>query len=274
MAINSIKDMAGIKGITMAHLNIRSINRKLEEVVRILSQGDIELLCLSETWLNGYVPDHMISINGYNVIRHDRTEESGKRSGGGVMMYCKQYLDVSKIDELSHCDPNCEVMWVRLSLKQTRPTYIGIVYRPPDGDLDAMTDLLNDQIATVRSWGICDVMMIGDINVDLSKPREGRSRKLRDFYKTVGLTNVIKGVTCHGNNAQSCIDHLSVSRADMYQNHGIININASDHNLIYAVRKQPKVSKSFKYIWARSYCKFEATLFERDIIFADWSNVT
>ena len=104
MAVNSIKDMAGLKGITVAHLNIRSINRKLEEVVRILAQGDIDILCLSETWLNAYIPDHMISICGYNQLRHDRTNESGKSTGGGVMIYFKNYLDVSKITELSHCE--------------------------------------------------------------------------------------------------------------------------------------------------------------------------
>ena len=273
MSVNSIKDMAGIKSITMAHSNIRSINRKLEEVVRILSQGDIEILCLSETWLNSYVPDHMISISGYDMIRHDRTEESGKRTGGGVMIYYKNYLAISQVSELSHCDPNSEIMWVKLSLKQTRPTYLSVTYRPPDGELACTTELLNDQITTIRSWGNCDIMTIGDMNVDLSRIWDGRSKKLHDFYKIVGLTNLIKGVTCHGNDSQSCIDHISVSRADMYQSRGIININASDHNLIYAVRKQPKVSKSDKFIWACSYRRFEATIFERDILFADWTGI-
>ena len=50
-----------------------------------------------------------------------------------------------------------------------------------------------------------------------------------------------------------------------------IMMNASDHNLINAVRKQPKVSKSCKKIWGRSYRAFVELMFERDIIFADWT---
>ena len=79
----SIRDMAKFDGITIAHLNIRSVNRKLEEVVRILAEGDIDILCLSESWLNPCVPDHMIAVNGYNLLRSDRTKDSGKATGGG-----------------------------------------------------------------------------------------------------------------------------------------------------------------------------------------------
>ena len=60
----------------------------------------------------------------------------------------------------------------------------------------------------------------------------------------------------------------------MYQLYGIIDINAIDHNSVYAVDKQPKIEKTYKFIWARSYCNFNYLLFERDIIFADWANVT
>ena len=34
---NELSDLAGLKGITIGHINIRSLYRKLEEVIRILS---------------------------------------------------------------------------------------------------------------------------------------------------------------------------------------------------------------------------------------------
>ena len=127
--------MASFKGLTIAHINIRSVFRKLEEVVRILSEGDIDILCVGETWLNHSVPDHMLAINGYNIVRHDRTIASGKRTGGGVMIYYKNHLDISTLDDLCICNQNVETLWIKLQLKQTRPQYICTVYRPPDGDL-------------------------------------------------------------------------------------------------------------------------------------------
>ncbi len=265
--------MAGFKGITVAHLNIRSLNRKLEEVIRILAQGDVDILCLSETWLNKFVPDSMVSINGYNMIRQDRTADSGKTVGGGVMIYYKNYLDVSLMPDLCICDPSSEIMWVTLNLKQTRPHHIGLIYRPPDGDLDSTIESLRTHVSSLRARGNCDTMIIGDINVDWKRARENKTKKLRDYYREAGMTNLINEVTCNHNNNQSCIDHIVVARDDMYQCHGVIAINASDHNLVYAVRKQPKVEKTHKFIWARTYRRFDQTLFERDIIFSDWSDV-
>ena len=70
-------------------------------------------------------------------------------------------------------------------------------------------------------------------------------KKLADFYKHNGLANLISGVTCHHNDSESCIDHLAVNRQDMFQLHGIIGLNASDHNLIYGVRKQLKIQRTY-----------------------------
>ncbi len=65
-----------------------------------------------------------------------------------------------------------------------------------------------------------------------------------------------------------------MNHGEMYAKNGIIELNASDHNLVYAVRKQPKIEKSYHHVWGRSYRKFDSILFERDIIFHDWSAVT
>ena len=265
--------MAGFKGITIGYLNIRSLNRKLEEVIRILDEGDLEILCIGETWLNRSVPDHMMAINGYNMHRWDRNSDSGKATGGGLIVYYKNHLNVSMIPDLCTCSPNLETLWVKLSLKQARPQYVGMVYRPPDGDPDVAINVLNDQLLSVRNLGNGDQMILGDVNVDWKRKREAKTKKLVDFYKNNGLTNLIDGTTCHHNDSDSCLDHMAVNREDMYQLHGIIGLNASDHNLIYGVRKQPKIKRTYKFIWARSYRGFDHLLFERDIIFQDWADV-
>ena len=270
----SISDMGKLKGSVIAHLNIRSIYRKLEEVIQILSPGNIDILCLSETWLNRSVTDNMVSINGYNLIRADRNAESGKLTSGGILVYYKNNLDVSMVNDLCVCSPSNEILWVKLKLKQTRAQFIGTVYRPPGGDLDKSISVLTEHVTYLRASCNCDVMLLGDVNVDTFKAKDSRTRKLNDCYKVLGLSNLIKDVTCHHRNAGTCIDHICVSRTEMFQNHGVIMLNASDHNLVYVVRKQPKVEKSFAYIWGRSYSKFDEVLFERDVIFEDWSGVT
>ena len=99
-------------------------------------------------------------------------------------------------------------------------------------------------------------MLIGDININTMKPREPKTCRLSDFYHTLGLQNLIKEVTFHQNNSESSIDHIAVNREEMYQLHGIIELCTSDHNLVYCVRKHPKIKKSLKFIWARSHMTY------------------
>ena len=87
------------------------------------------------------------------------------------------------------CTPSTETLWVKLKLKQTQAQFIGLVYRPPDGDIDESIVLLNDQVTTLRASCNCDVMLIGDVNVDSMKPRDRRTKKLNDCYKVLGLAN-------------------------------------------------------------------------------------
>lgn len=65
-------ELKRLKGITMAHLNTRSLVNKIDEL-RLFFQGNkIDILTISETWLDGSIEDGEISISGYQMVRKDR----------------------------------------------------------------------------------------------------------------------------------------------------------------------------------------------------------
>lgn len=74
------------KGILVGHINIRSIVNKTEQMEHLLSESNIDILGVSESWLTHSSSTAAISIAGYNVFRKDR--ESGK--GGGVLIYVRE----------------------------------------------------------------------------------------------------------------------------------------------------------------------------------------
>ena len=49
-----------------------------------------DVICLSETWIDGSVTDSEISIDGYCLVGRDRN-----RSGGGVCTYIRNYISFS-----------------------------------------------------------------------------------------------------------------------------------------------------------------------------------
>ena len=51
---------------------------------------DLDVLCISETWLHKEIGDKEVSIDGYDIIRKDRTN----KRGGGVCVYVRSSLAI------------------------------------------------------------------------------------------------------------------------------------------------------------------------------------
>ena len=58
----------------------------------MLQKLNLDILCINETWLNASILNGVISVDGYDMIRRDRTD--GRR-GGGVCMYIKNDIQHS-----------------------------------------------------------------------------------------------------------------------------------------------------------------------------------
>lgn len=58
---------------------------KLDELRQILSIARVDVVCLTESWLNERIDSTILSMQGYNLVRHDRVG----RLGGGVLIYIK-----------------------------------------------------------------------------------------------------------------------------------------------------------------------------------------
>ena len=71
-----------IKGIKLAHLNVRSLANKVADLQNWLSNNPYDLLGLSETWLTEEHSDSLFSIKGYKFERRDR----GTHWGGGCFI--------------------------------------------------------------------------------------------------------------------------------------------------------------------------------------------
>ena len=144
--VKSIDELASNYGMTFVHWNCRSLFPKLEEVIHLIESSCCECLCLSETWLTPVITDGMISIPNHLLFRSDRDKSSNKTKGGGVCMYVKENLSVSRVDNASMCTMDIEVLTLNLKLTNTRPVYIIGIYRPPSGNIVNFIDNLEEII--------------------------------------------------------------------------------------------------------------------------------
>ena len=65
------------KGFKIAHLNVCSLRHKVDHVRILLNENDIDILCLTETWLDRNINDSDIKIDGYKISRLDKSYRYG-----------------------------------------------------------------------------------------------------------------------------------------------------------------------------------------------------
>ena len=59
------------KGFKIFFWNARSLINKIDQTRLVVNEKMPQIFCINETWLKSQIPDTMISINEYTLIRSD-----------------------------------------------------------------------------------------------------------------------------------------------------------------------------------------------------------
>ena len=117
---------------------------------------------ICESFLGTHHPDSLISINGYALIRKDRSETQDK-CGGGLVLFARQSLNVKRRQDLEIS--NIETIWAEVSLPSSKPFLVCTVYRPPSASAE-WTDLFEKELSIAKTTGL-EFRLIGDFNIDM-----------------------------------------------------------------------------------------------------------
>lgn len=58
-------------------LNIVSLPKHLDEIRLLMYDKKIDVLALNETRLDSTISDELVSVDGYDILRADRTRKGG-----------------------------------------------------------------------------------------------------------------------------------------------------------------------------------------------------
>ena len=106
-------------------MNARSVLSNLEEIKLLVNERNIDVLCISETWLESNIPDRYVNIEGFNLFRDD------KGRGGGTCIYVRNYLNATLVNtEFDSCE-GIECTWVKVQCRKLPSVIVGAVYRHP-----------------------------------------------------------------------------------------------------------------------------------------------
>ena len=92
------------KGFKIAHLNVCSLRHKVDHVRILLNENDIDIHCLTETWLDKNINDGDIRIDGYKISRFDRVVDM---EHGGILCYVNGW----QLAKMKKSIPDMSLSW-------------------------------------------------------------------------------------------------------------------------------------------------------------------
>ena len=150
--ISTVKPAASSQYVPSLFLsNVMSLAPKIDEVNSVVSNANVDVVCITETWLQSHISDSVVAINGYNLIRRDRRDARH----GGVCMYIKSSIPFTVLEDPEDEKCSFEVLWIKM-----RPTRLprgissiiaGVVYHPPKATNSMMLDYLTKCLMDLES---------------------------------------------------------------------------------------------------------------------------
>ena len=217
----------------------------------------------------------MYQIPGYNLERNDRKwSEQGNqvKKGGGIACYIKQNLTYSRDnEELNISVVDLESLWITILIPNMRKIVVGIMYRPPQGNIPNFIKLMENQIKDIHDKHNqpFDLFIMGDMNIDYMNTRASGRSDIREIEDLYGLKQLISEPT-HYSSKPTTIDYI-LTNSDCVQEYGVKHVSLSDHELIYVVRKKLKIPHKVINTFGRSYKNYNKQDFQQLLNDHDWS---
>lgn len=142
-----------INYLNVCHINAQSLNNKIDEFRYLFAASNIDVICVSETWLRPSQLNDSVHLNNYSIFRGDRQNHAG-----GVAMYVRAGIRCNLICKSQPEDP-LEFVFVEISNSHWK-ILIACVYGPYSN-----TDIV-DLLEKIHelSLNYKDIIICGDFN--------------------------------------------------------------------------------------------------------------
>jgi hypothetical protein len=235
---------------------VRSIASKIDELSVVVSINQIDIVCITETFLYA-IPDSAISLPNFNVIRNDRSSSCG----GGVCIFINNSIYCQRLTAFE--DPTVESLWLLV-----RPTWLPcltsvILLAVIDHSTSAgHTENVNlySHIQTnvdtfMQSHPDALVLITGDFNY--------RSIGFNAKYiqRSIGLFQIIKVHTRDNVTLDWCLTNRNDSLYDPIK---LPPLGNSDHNMVCLKSLNPPLKPDKVKVWKRDLRESSLQPFGRD----------
>ena len=240
MAVDKPVTLKGCNSLHIEYVNSQSLLCHLDEIKLYIVNNQLDILCVSETWLAPNLEDRFVNVPGYSVFRHDRGR------GSGVCVYVKQYLTACELNVNVPKSTEVEDVWITVQCRKLPSIIVGCIYRHPHAlvsSFEYLSDIFKDISLRKKPFFI-----FGDLNDNMLAP----NTKISQIIKNLNLSQMINKPTRITATTESLIDVLITNKPEMIIHSDVLPSFIADHELITTVLNIDKPKRKPEYRTFRS----------------------
>lgn len=152
------------RGVSLYYQNVRGLKTKTREFLLNVISRDIDVVVLTETWLNDSIHCTELFDNDYTVFRADRDlSRTAKLDGGGCLIAVKSKNYACRLDDWEVMDGD---LWLSVVKGDNERLFINVKYINCNSTLEHYNAHFKkiEEIVTVSSPN-SEFLLLGDYNL-------------------------------------------------------------------------------------------------------------
>ena len=165
------------------------------------------------------------------------------------------------------------MQWITINQPHLKKIIFCNLYRPPQGNANEFCNILHDTLLSINTNVNADfeTYILGDFNINYLDHQSPGYRDIKWFEQRTGLSQFITTPTRYSN-TNSCID-LIFSNSKSIKMTGVLDLNISDHQLIFITRKHTPKTKTASEFSGSSYINFNEEIFCTRLLDHNWEQL-
>lgn len=250
------------------NFNIQGITGKIQNLEVILTEHNIDIMCVGETWCKTEI--EKLSFDNYKVVNfYSRT----KFIRGGVCIIAKKELNFKIFECGNICEEKVfEMCCIECILPNNEKVIICALYRSPSADFDVFMEKLSIWMNSASKTGY-KYLICGDVNVNmLNVSKNKNARTLINFFDEYNIKQTIFEPTRISETSKSCIDNIFTDLVDFSTL--VLDNEISDHTFqILSLNLEQKNINNDVAKLGRSFSKHNIDLFKAEISLVNWNEL-
>lgn len=267
-----------IKGISVLHLNIRSIRKNWDELILQINENirHVDVLILSEIFCS---PNETVAFNIPNFVRIDACR-LGKGGGGLVMFYNSSKYKFTQLNVQMASFEGIFGSFATVCHDPLIKLDIIALYRPPSPSTGCNLQHFQAEFSRliVDNFSYSNLLIIGDTNIDIADNSNSAVEEYQSLMASKGLVEVITDYTReevrHNLVTKSCIDHIYIRTGQHFNEimGGIVKTKISDHYPIGVKLGYAMTCKNYNRDNMRQSRKLNETLLKKELVNINWDD--